>query len=160
MKTLPSKLFPNCSFPSDKGVGFYDITPEGFNHVISLYLGSETVKDDEAIAKAADFFDKASEWDSFCRDAFLSVPEDSDDYKMILEYFSFYKDEVPEVFGVPDASVLSLSDMVRCLILSHMGTHGIGSEQKYNVDFTLGYDQLLCVYFDCDGTFDHIAWES
>lgn len=160
MKALPSKLFPNCSFSTDEDAGFYDIIPNGFNHVVSLYLGSETVKDDEAIEKAAAFFDRIHEWNAFCRNAFITAEQNSEDFEMTAEYFSFYKDEVPEVFGVDDASGLSLADMVKSLQLSHMGTHGSGADQRYNVDFTLGYDQLLCVYFDSESNFDHIAWES
>lgn len=160
MKTLPSKLFPNCSFSQDKDAGFYDIIPNGFHHAVSLYLGSETVKDDEAIESAANFFDRIHEWNDFCRNAFLIVEQDSEDFEMIAEYFSFYKDEVPAVFGVEDTSDLSLADMVSSLQLSHMGTHGSGTDQRYNVDFTLGYDQLLCVYFDSEINFNHIAWES
>lgn len=160
MKILPSKLFPNCTFSSDEDAGFYDITPAGYEHVISLYLGSETVKDDEAIARAASFFDQVAEWDAFCRKAFVSAEEGGEDHEMIVEYFGFYRDEVPEVFGVDDASSLSLSDMVKSLTLAHMGTHENGGEQRHHVDFTLGYDQLLCVYFDANCKLDHIAWES
>lgn len=160
MKTLPSKLFPNCTFSPDDDAGFYDITPAGFDHVVSLYLGGETVKDDQAIARAAAFFDRVTEWDALCRRAFASAPKDSEDYEMVMEYFDFYKDEVPEVFGVDDASTLSLADMIKCLKLAHMGTHGSSDKQVFNVDFTLGYDQLLCGYFDNAGKLDHIAWES
>lgn len=160
MKTLPSKLFPNCSFSTDGAAGFYDIIPGGFDHVVSLYLASETVKDDEAIEKAAAFFDRIDEWDNFCRNAFITAEQGSEDSKMIAEYFSFYSDEVPEVFGADDVAALSLADMVKSLRLCHMGTHGSGASQRYNVDFTLGYDQLLSVYFDSGGNFDHMAWES
>lgn len=160
MQTLPSKLFPRCTFSPDKDAGFYDITPKGFDHVVSLYLGSETVKDDEAIAKAAQFFDRLSEWDDFCRNVFISAEKGSEDNVMVMEYFNFYREEVPQVFGVEDAASLSLADMVKSLSLSHMGTHGSGAEQRFNVDFTLGYDQLLCAYFDSESNLDHIAWES
>lgn len=160
MKVLPSKLFPNCSFSPDKDAGFYDITPKGFEHAVSLYLGSETVKDDMAIENAARFFDRVNEWNSFCRDMFQSVQECSADFNMVMEYFDFYRDQVPEVFGVADAEALSLPEMVNCLKLDHMGTHGSGSGQEYHVDFTLGYDQLLCVYFDSESKFNHMAWES
>jgi len=159
MKTLPSKCFPSCEFSQDSDAGFYDIIPQGYEHVVSLYLGKETVKNDDAIENAGAFFDKVHEWDVFCRN-FLSAEKDSEDAEMIAEYFSFYKDEVPEVFDSSDVSVLTLSDMVNCLKLSHMGTHGSGKDQQFNVDFTLGYDQLLCVYFDSNSEFDHIAWES
>lgn len=160
MKTLPSKLFPNCSFSTKEDAGFYDVTPVGFNHVVSLYLSSETVKDDASIAKAAAFFDRLHEWNDFCRNAFISANQDSEDSEMIKEYFNFYKEEVPEVFEVEDPSELSLAGMVQTLQLAGMGTHGSGAGQHYHVDFTLGYDQLLSVYFDSDGNFDHMAWES
>ncbi|MDL2233462.1 DUF2004 domain-containing protein [Ruminococcaceae bacterium OttesenSCG-928-L11] len=160
MKSLPSKLFPGCTFSPNKDVGFYDITPAGFEHVISLYLGRETVKEDAAIGRAAVFFDRAAHWDTFCREAFLAAEEGGEDEEMIAEYFDFYREEVPEVFGVEDVSALSLPEMVKSLTLAGMATHGSGPEQRFNVDFTLGYDQLLCVYFNSDGEFDRIAWES
>lgn len=160
MKTLPSKLFTNCSFSADKDAGFYDTIPLGYDHPVSLYLGEETVKNDEAIERAAIFFDRIAEWDNFCREAFISVKEDSEDVEMIGEYFSFYQDEVPEVFGVDNVSLLSLPDMVKKLTLKQMATHGIGTEQYFTIDFTLGYDQLLCAYFDCNSNLDHLAWES
>lgn len=160
MKTLPSKLFPDCSFTSDEDAGFYDITPEGFNHIVSLYLSIEVVKDDKLIVKAAAFFDRLHEWNDFCRTALMSAEQKSEEFETIMEYFSFYKEEAPEVFGEGNVPDLSLADMVKSLQLSHMGTHGSGAEQRYNVDFTLGYDQLLTIYFDSDCTFERIAWES
>ena len=158
MKTLPSKLFPGCAFSGAEAAGFYDIIPQGYDHVVSLYLAKETVQDETTIANAAVFFDKLPQWDSFCRNAFLAA--DDEDSEMITEYFAFYQEEAPEVFGVAEPEALSLTDMVNRLVLSHMGAHGKGNDQCFNVDFTLGYDQLLSVYFDSDGGFDHMAWES
>lgn len=160
MKTLPSVRFPNCTFPPEQDAGFYDIVPDGFANAVSLYLGSDTVTDDAAIAKAGAFFDRLLEWDVFCRNTFASAEKGSEDYELIMEYFGFYQEEVPEVFGTGNVVGLSLEDMVKCLTLAHMGTHGSGAEQSFNVDFTLGYDQLLCVYFNSDSSFNHIAWES
>ena len=160
MKILPSKLFPGCTFSPEDDAGFYDITPKGFDHVVSLYLGSETTKNDDAVKKAAQFFDRVSEWDEFCRRAFIAAEEGSEEYVMIMEYFDFYREEVPQVFGTEDVFTLSLPEMVKGLVLNHMGAHGSGTEQRFNVDFTLGYDQLLSVYFDSDSRFDHMAWES
>jgi len=160
MKALPSKLFPGCEFSQEKDAGFYDIIPQGYDHTISLYLSKETVSNDDAITTAAAFFDKVHEWDTFCKNAFLSAEKDSEDAEMIEEYFDFYKEEAPDVFDISDVSELSLFDMVKCLKLSGMAAHGCGNAQSFNVDFTLGYDQLLCVYFDSASGFDHIAWES
>ena len=160
MKTLPSKVFPQCEFSQEKDIGFYNITPQGYEHIISLYLSKETVKDDVSIAKAADFFDKLHHWDTFCRDVFASVEEDGEDAEMIAEYFDFYKEEVPEVFGDSDISKLSIADMIKSLKLVNMSSHGSENTQKFVVDFTLGYDQILCVHFDNDSNLNYIAWES
>lgn len=156
MKTLPSELFPGCTFSADGDAGFYDI--DSIFKGVSLYLGSETVKSDEAIEKAARFFDNIAEWDMLCREDVFLMAED-EDAEMIREYFSFYMEEAPEVFG-ENPGELTLEDMVGSLTLCHMGTHDAGIHQRYNVDFTLGYDQLLSVYFDSDYNVDHVAWES
>jgi hypothetical protein len=42
MKTLPSEMFPGCTFSPESYAGFYNITPTGFDHIVSLYLGGET----------------------------------------------------------------------------------------------------------------------
>ncbi|MGI6153254.1 MAG: hypothetical protein ACOYJB_05375 [Christensenellaceae bacterium] len=160
MKTLPSRLFPNCTFSAEKSAGFYDITPEGFDHVVSLFLDDEAVKDDKAIENAARFFDRVHEWDAFGRNAFMSAEEGSEDADMIQEYFDFFREEVPEVFDAEDVAALSVPDMVKKLKLRGMAACGNGDAQTFWVDFTLGYDQLLCVHFNHESKFDHIAWES
>ena len=160
MKTLPSALFPNCTFTAEEAAGFYDVIPQGYTRAVALYLSTDTVKDDDAIAKAAAFFDRVHEWDAFGKNAFLCAGEDAEDADMVAEYFDFYREEAPDVFDVEDVAALSLSDMVARLQLSGMGTHGSGVKQVFNVDFTLGYDQLLSVYFDGDSKFSHMAWES
>lgn len=160
MKKLPSKLFANCNIPESGDMGFYNIIPEGFNHEVFLYLSEETVADNKAIEKAAQFFDKAVYWDTFCRKTFLSFDEESEEYKTVEAYFNCYKDEVPNVFNVEDVSVLSLADMVNHLIFLSMASHGNGEEQHFVVDFTLGYDQILCVSFDSKQNYMYISWES
>lgn len=160
MKKLPSKLFANCDIPESGDVGFYDIIPEGFEHEVFLYLGEETVEDDKATEKAAQFFDKAVHWDSYCRETFLSYPKDSKEYETITQYFEFYKDEAPEVFGVEDISTLSLTDMVNCLLFKTMASHESGNEQHFVIDFTLGYDQLLCANFDGESNLVSVSQES
>ena len=160
MKILPSKLFPGCELNTDKDSGFYDIIPQGFEHEVSLFISCETAKSDAAIAKAAAFFDKLHEWNTLCKNAFLAAEEGSEDGDMIAEYFEFYKEEAPEVFGDADPDDLFLPDMLELLALGNMASHGAGEEQIFNVDFTLGFDQLLCAYFNSDFDLDHIAWES
>lgn len=160
MKKLPSKLFADCDIPVSGDVGFYDIIPEGFKHEVYLYLGEETVVDDKAIEKAAQFFDKAVYWDGFCRKTLLSFEEDSEEHETITQYFEFYKDEVPVVFDVEDVSALSLADMVSRLIFKSMASHEDGDEQHFVVDITLGYDQLLYVNFDSESNYVNITWES
>lgn len=160
MKTLPSRLFPNCELPENDDVGFYDIIPEGFNHEIYLYLSKETVADDEAVKKSAEFFDKVLHWDTFCREIFLSFDEDSEEHRTVKEYFAFYKEEIPEVFNTEDISALSLADMVNHLKLQSMASHESGDAQNFVVDFTLGYDQILCVKFNNEGNYLSISWES
>ena len=160
MKTLPSRLFPNCAFSAEEAAGFYDIIPQGYTKVVSLFLSKETVADDEAIQKAAVFFDRVQEWDAFGRAAFLSAEEGSEDDEMVAEYFDFYKEEAPDVFGDVDISALTLADMVNGLELCGMATHGCGEGQHFVVDFTLGYDQMLCVSFDVNSECKNIAWES
>ena len=92
MKILPSVIFPSCSFSGDKDVGFYDTVPNGFDQPVSLYLIRGIVKDDDAIFKASAFFDLVLKWDDFCRNIFVSVSEGSEDHKMVMEYFEFYRD--------------------------------------------------------------------
>lgn len=160
MKKLPSKLFLNCDIPESGDVGFFDIIPEGFCHVVDLYLSEETVAEGNSIEKAAQFFDKAANWDAFCRKLFLSFEEDSEEHGTVMEYFEFYQEEVPEVFGVEDVSALSFAEMVNHLAFKSMASHGLGDAQQFVVDFTLGYDQLLCVKFDGESNYLDIAWES
>jgi hypothetical protein len=136
------------------------MTPLGFDHHVSLYLGTETVASDEAIAKAGAFFDQVLAWDRLGRGLFASTEPGSEDSLMINDYFQVYVDELPEVFDADDPSKLSLTEKIESLWLKHMGTHGNGDEQIFHVDFTLGYDQLLCVYFDSNMDATHIAWES
>ncbi|WP_342566016.1 hypothetical protein NST84_13260 [Paenibacillus sp. FSL R7-0345] len=64
-----------------------------------MYLDSEVVKEDDSIAKAAAFFDRLFEWNGFCRNAFMSAEQNSEEFETIMEYFSFYKEEAPEVFA-------------------------------------------------------------
>lgn len=153
-------MFADCELPASGDVGFFDIIPEGFKHEVYLYLGEETVADDKAIETAAQFFDKAVYWDSFCRKIFLSFEEDSEEYETITQYFEFYTDEVPDVFDIDDVSALSLADMVSRLIFKSMASHENGDEQHFVVDFTLGYDQLLCVNFDSESHYVNVSWES
>lgn len=160
MKKLPSKLFADCSIPESGDIGFYNIIPEGFSHEVDLYLSEETVADNKAIEKAAQFFDKAVYWDTACRKIFLSFDKESEEYETVKEYFNFYRDEVPDVFEVEDVSILSLVDMVDCLIFKSMASHENGGEQHFVVDFTLGYDQILCVSFDCEHNYMYISWDS
>lgn len=159
-KKLPSKLFSNCNIPESGDMGVFDLIPEGFSHEVNLYLSKETLADDKAIEKAAQFFDKAVYWDSECRKIFLSFVKESEEYETVEEYFNFYKDEVPDVFEVEDVSTLSLADMVNCLIFKSMASHENGDEQHFVVDFTLGYDQILCVRFDCEYNYMYISWDS
>lgn len=160
MKKLPSKLFTNCDIPESGDVGFYDIVPEGFNHAVHLYLSEQTVAEDNAIEKAAQFFDKAAHWDAFCRKIFLSLDKEGEEFETVEEYFEFYKEEVPEIFGVEDVSALSLADMVNHLVFNSMASHESGDEQHFVIDFTLGYDQILCIEFDNEYSYAHISWES
>lgn len=160
MDTLPSKLFPGLAIPQNTDVGFYDTVPEGFQHPVRLYLSLKTVQDNSALTTAGQFFDRVKEWDTLCRGAFLNTERDSEDWEMVQEYFDFYKDEAPEVFGVPCPEGLTLDQMVNSLALQSMASHGSGKGQYFVVDFTLGYDQLLCAYFKKDFCLDHIAWES
>lgn len=176
MKKLPSSLFPNCEFANENGAGFFEIIPHGFDHEVSIYLSAETVRDDKAVERAAAFFDKAAHWDTLCRKLILSFEEDSEDYETVEEFFEFYKDEAPEVFSkdfdfskdeapevfsAGDVSSLSLEAMVSFLRFKGMGAHEGGMEEEnYVVDFTLGYDWILCVTFDSESNFDYISWES
>lgn len=160
MKQFPSKLFPNCQYSGEDDIGFYDTIPQGFDHAVSLYLGKETVKDDKAVEKAAAFFDQAAHWDSLCRSIFLAIEEYAEGDETVEEYFDFYKEEVPEVFDTEDVDALSLEDMVNKLELVSMASHESGNEQNFVVDFTLGYDQILCAEFDSNSEFQFIAWES
>jgi len=155
MKVLPSRLFPGCEFDDSEGIGFYDITPTGFDHVVSLYISDETVGDDAAIARAGAFFDEIVRWDQECRQLFSTTENEA-----VTSYFDFHRDEVPDVFGVPDAESLSLADMVGCLALEGMASHGDAEHQQFVVDFTLGCDEILCVFYTSDWQVDHIAWES
>lgn len=160
MRKLQSKLFPNCELPESGDIGFYDRIPNGFHHEVYLYLSEETVADHTATEKAAEFFDKAPEWDVFCRKTFLSFEEESAEHKTVKEYFDCYKEEIPEAFGAEDVSALTLTDMINLLKFKSMASHGSGEEQSFIVDFTLGYDQILCVKFNIDEKVDSIAWES
>lgn len=160
MKKLPSELFANCDIPKSGDVGFYDIIPEGFSHEVYLYISGETVSDDKAIEKAAQFFDRAVYWDAVCREIFLFLDEESEEYRTVGAFFEFYKDEIPEVFEAEDVSSLSLADMVNRLAFKSMASHANGDEQSFIVDYTLGYDQVLCVKFDSKCNYESIAWES
>lgn len=160
MPTFPSKLFPNCEYSSNKDAGFFNITPVGYAHPVRLFLGSETTNDKNAIAKAAEFFDNIHKWDVFCRHYFTNANSSEEDKAEVQEYFDFYLEEVPQVFNTPAPQDLALSQKVNSLVLTAMASHGNGEAQTFVVDFTLGYDQLLCIYFNANGEFKCQAWES
>lgn len=155
-KKLPSKLFPNCSFEAGEHAYFQDIIPEGFTNAVRIHLGTETTENEEAVIKAAEFFDKIREWDTLCRSMFLSAEEGS----TVTEYFEFYKEELQDVLDEPEISDMSLNDMVKSLKLSNMFSNGSGLEQEFTVDFTAEFDQILCVRFDSESNFKSIDWES
>ena len=157
MKTLPSNLFPFCEFSPPRAGEFFDIVPQGGGGAVSLHLSRRTVKDDDAVAKAAAFFDRLHEWDKLCRKLFLAAEAGSAEHKMIAGYLGFYKTETPELFGVLGVAEPALQDMVACLRLCRMGSHEAGDEQYFEVAFTLGGERLLRVYFGCDSSFKQLT---
>ncbi len=148
MDKFNSKLFGELEIPRDEDFGFYDTVP-------NLYIGLGTVENDEAMNRAIEFFDKAKEIEVECRKIFLAN-EDS----LIEEYFEYFKDEAPEVFNCKNVDSLTLSEMINMLKFTTIASHENGDDQSFNVDFTLGYDQILCVVFDSNYQFDYISWES
>lgn len=160
MPLLPSKLFPGCEYSETSDAGFYDIAPAGYAEPVGLYLGAGTTASAAAVQKAAAFFDNIAEWDAFGRGYFANADPASADGAEIDEYFRFFIDEAPDAFGENDPAALSRAARVAKLKLVAMASHGAGQDQHFTVDFSLGYDQLLSLYYNADMEFDHMAWES
>lgn len=156
MKVLQSKLFSNLEIPENEDFGLYEIVPKGFDNEVSLFISEKTITNDTALKKAGEFFDKAVYWNTYCRKLFIENSADSS----VKEYFEFYKEEVPEVFEAYNTKTLTLADKVNLLQFTGMASHDCDDEQTFVVDFTLGYDQILCVEFDSHFKFSNIAWEN
>lgn len=156
MKELQSELFSNLAIPENEDFGLYETVPEGFDNKVSLFISEKTITNDTALKKAGEFFDKAVYWDAYCRKLFIENSADSD----VEGYFEFYKEEVPEVFEAYKTKALTLADKVNLLQFKGMASHSCEDEQTFVVDFTLGYDQILCVEFNSDFEYSSIAWES
>lgn len=156
MKELQSELFSNLSIPEDEDFGLYETVPKGFDNEVSLFISKKTIMNDTALKKAGEFFDKADYWNIYCRKLFIENSADSD----VEEYFEFFEEEVPEVFEAYRTKALTLADKVNLLQFKGMASHGFGNGQTFVVDFTLGYDQILCVEFHSDFEYSNIAWES
>lgn len=78
----------------------------------------------------------------------------------ISEYIDFYLEEVPDIFETDTPNNLSMREKIERLQLKGMSSHGDKENQHFVVEFTLGYDQLLCVNFDSDLIPKSIIWES
>ena len=156
MKELQSELFSNLTIPEDEDFGLYETVPKGFDNEVSLFISKDTITNDTALKKAGEFFDNAVYWNTYCRKLFIENSADSD----VEGYFEFFEEEVPEVFEAYKTKTLILADKVNLLQFEGMASHGFGDEQTFVVDFTLGYDQILCVEFQSDFEYSNIAWES
>lgn len=62
------------------------------------------------------------------------------------------------MFEAYKTKALTLADKVNLLQFKGMASHGFGDGQTFVVDFTLGYDQILCIEFHSDFEYSNIAW--
>lgn len=120
-----------------------------------MYVSEVTIKNEESLKKFALFLENLQSYFLKSKEI-LSSSDDSD----IDEFFDFYKEEIPEVFGQTPPVTLTKKQLVKLLRLKGIATHGAGADQQFVLDFTLGYDQLLCVKYDANLQFSNIAWES
>ncbi len=155
METLPSRLFPHCTYRKGREASFSDLRPLGFAKPVSLYLSPETTGDEESLKNAAAFFDKARELDQLCRKIFLSFKPGTKEYALLEDYFQFFREEFPKDLG--DAS---RKEMVKRLRLKELASHENGTGQHFAVDFTLGYFQILCAQFDYKHNFTDLSWDN
>ncbi len=158
LKTVKSKLFGTLEYQATENTGFSGIAPVGFDNEVFVYFGSDTTANDEAVDNAIRFIDDLVNIDLKCREIIENIAKLGEDLT-VDEYFEFYKEEVPDVFGVSDISELSTKAMVDKLVLCSVAAHNTDDVQ-YVVDYTLGYDQLLCINFNHNKEFSHISWES
>ncbi len=158
MRKIISKLFGVLECSDTEDVGFYDITPIGFSHEVFIYLGSGVTASEAAVDSAVSFLDDLASIDLKCREIIENEYANVED-ATVQEYFDFYKENVPAVFNTLDISSLTIKEMIDKLVIHQIGIHK-DDEIEYVVDYTLGYDQLLCVKFDEKKEFENIAWES
>lgn len=155
MKTLPSKLFPNCMFSKGEDAIFDGLRLPGFHYPVSLYLSAETTLDTHSVENAAAFFDQAVRWDALCRKEFLAFPQGSEESELIEEYCKFFREEFPK-----DLGEASKRELIKRLRFKGMASHEKGAKQRLVADFTLGYHQVLCAQFDSRCQFTGVCWDS
>ncbi|MFV0393896.1 MAG: hypothetical protein ACK5LC_05825 [Coprobacillaceae bacterium] len=157
MKRIESKIFGIFEVDDSKDVGiFKDMNNNLLERNIShLYISKSTLSDDDSINKTITFFDNIDQWNQIGR----QYLEESNDEE-INKYFDFYIEEVPEVFKTNEPKKLTKKEKINSLILYSMASHGSKKEQKFVLNFTLGYDQILCLKFDTEFKIIGVAWES
>lgn len=155
METLSSRVFPHCTYKKGEEAVFSDLHLLGYAKPVSLYLSAETTGDDRSAKNAAAFFDQVRDWDKLCRKIFLSFHPGSEEYALLEGYFKFFREEFPKDLG--DAS---RADLVKRLRLKGMAAHEQGDNQRFVVDFTLGYFQILCAQFDHAHKFTGLSWDN
>lgn len=155
MKRLPCRLFPKCMYESGEDAFFENCVPLGFRQPISLYLSTETTVSPLSVNRAAAFFDQVSHWDTYCRKIFLSFKKGSEEAALVEEYCGFFRKEFEK-----DLGRLTTEELVKRFRFKGMASHERGTDQRFVVDFTLGFHQVLCVQFDCNQKYIGISWDS
>ncbi len=156
MININSKVFGTLTIEAKDDDGFFDgVSPKNFHANINIYIENEVIKCEKSLEKVTQFLDNIDDIDLICREKF-----NEDKSEMVTSYFDFFKEEAPDVFGTDEVSELTLHQMVSKLELVGINCHETTEGLLIVVDYSLGYDQLLCVSFDGNHTLLDISWES
>lgn len=155
MKTFPSKLFPKCTYTRGEEAVFNDLQVPGFAYPVSLYLSAETTGNTPAVENAAKFFDQAAHWNELCRKLLASFKPGTEERALLEEYCEFFRAEFPK-----DLGKAPVQDLVKRLRFKGMASHEEGVKQRFVVDLTLGYHQVLCMQFDHRHQFTGVSWDN
>ncbi len=139
----------------DEDAFFDNVSSKNFHANVNIYIDNEVIKCEKSLEKVTGFLDNIDDIDLICRAKF-----NEDKSEMVTSYFDFFKEEAPDVFGTDEVSELTLHQMVSKLELVGINCHETTEGLLIVVDYSLGYDQLLCVNFDGNHTLLDIGWES
>ncbi len=139
----------------DEDAFFDNVSPKNFHANVNIYIDNEVIKCQKSLEKVTGFLDNIDDIDLFCRAKF-----NEDKSAFVTDYFNFFKEEASDVFGSEDVSCLTLSKMVSKLELVGINCHETTEGLQIVVDYSLGYDQLLCAAFDREYTLLNLSWES